>query len=188
MKCAIVLTCLSSLVLAENLTGTEVRHLTSEQMLQEVTDAWRRPAAENKERVPIEEPDATAPLLDKLDRIVLPAVNFNGMELSRVVNTLSLVSQEHDLPSANPRGLNIVLIDPAGANPVIHLNLRNLSLRRVLDFVTRAAGYQYEVQPDAVVVRPGGQADLATRFFPVSRPTVLRLSGRASTQGARTPK
>jgi hypothetical protein len=54
-----------------------------------------------------------------------------------------------------------------------------MSLKRVLDFVTRAAGYQYEVQPDAVVVRPGdGQAEMETQFFAVSRPTVRRMTGR----------
>lgn len=150
-------------------------------MLAEVQDAWRRPEAAITDPIAAENPDSAAPVGDKLDGIILPAVNFNGMELSRVVNTLSLVSQEYDPSGSPPRGVNIVLIDPVGANPVINLTLRNLSLRRVLDFVTRAAGYQYEMQDDAVVVRPGGQADLTTRFFPVSRPTVLRMTGRTST-------
>ena len=47
-----------------------------------------------------------------------------------------------------------------------------------MDFVTQAMGYQYEVQADAVVVRPGGEStSLDTAFFPVSRATVLRMTG-----------
>jgi len=181
MKRVIPLTCLVSLVLGQSQAGTEERALTSGQMLQEVREAWRRPVSDSSLPGPSTDQESTAPIVAKLDRIVLPAVNFNGMELNRVLNTLSLVSQEYDQPDAGSRGVNIALIDPAGANPVVNLSLRNLSLRRVLDFVTRAAGYQYEVQADAVVVRPGGQADLSTRFFPVSRPAVLRMTGRATT-------
>ena len=60
----------------------------------------------------------------------------------------------------------------------------------MLDFITDSVGYQYEVQADAVVVRPGGeQSALATQFFPVSRSTVLRMTGKAATQnsGAAAP-
>ncbi len=48
----------------------------------------------------------------------------------------------------------------------------------MLDFVTEQVGYQYEVQADAVVVRPGGETtNLETQFFPVTRATVLRMTG-----------
>ncbi len=58
------------------------------------------------------------------------------------------------------------------------LTLRNASLRRVLDMATESIGYQYEVQADMIVVRPGGEtSSLETGFFPVTRATVLRLSG-----------
>lgn len=167
------------------LSQDAARAQTSGQMMEEVDAAWRRPAPAPAHQDGGETPGALSPLEDKLNRIVLPGVNFSGMELSRVVSTLALVSQEFDPSGADPKGVNIVLIDPAGANPVISLTLRNLSLKRVLDFVTRAAGYQYEVQADAVVIRPGGgQSDLETQFFPVSRPTVLRMTGRAATQNS----
>jgi general secretion pathway protein D len=107
------------------------------------------------------------------------------MELGRVVNTLSVISAEFDLTGDEPRGVNIVLLDPAGTNPPVSLTLRNLPLRRVLDFITASVGYQYEVQADAVVVRAAGdQASLETRFFPVARATVLRMTGRPAAPGA----
>ncbi|MDD3181042.1 MAG: hypothetical protein PHQ04_11950 [Opitutaceae bacterium] len=156
------------------------RGMTSAQMLEEVDRAWQRPPA-----FPEQAPEAASmpgneALLDKLDRIVCPNVSFSGMEFDRVVNTLSVVSEELDRTGVGPKSVNIVLLDPSRTNPVISLTLRNLTLRRVLDFVVAAAGFQYEVQADAVVIRPGGESSvLDTEFFPVSRATVLRLTGRA---------
>ena len=160
------------------------RNLTGAQMMKEVDHAWRRPG------VLTEHPMATgvtgsSPLLEKLNAIMLPSVNFSGMELSRVVNTLSVISQEFDHTGQEPKGVNIVLLDQGNTNPPVNITLRNLTLKRVLDFITDSVGFQYEVQADAVVVRPGGeQSALATQFFPVSRSTVLRMTGKAATQNS----
>lgn len=166
-------------------SGAGERTRTSGQMIEEVKAAWRRPEPAGPVASGETVPPVASPLVEKLEHIVLPSVNFSGMELSRVVNTLGLVSQEYDQGGPEPKGVNIVLIDPANANPVVNLTLRNLTLKRVLDFVTRATGYQYEVQADVIVVRPGGgQSDMETQFFPVSRPTVLRMTGRSSTRSS----
>ena len=168
-------------------SGVE-RARTSAQMIDEVNQAWQRPGVFPGKEAAAVAPGGSSLLLDKLSRIVLPNVNFSGMELSRVVNTLSVVSEEFDQEGNVPKGVNIVLVDQANANPKINITLRNLSLKRVLDFITDSVGYQYEVQPDAVVVRPGGgQSALETRFFPMSRSTVLRLTrpGAARNPGAR---
>ncbi len=163
------------------------RTRTSAQMLNEVARAWQRPGVYTEPPPGAKLPDGPSPLLEKLNQIVLPSVNFSGLELSRVVNTLSAVSEEFDRGAAEPKGVNIVLVDPAGANPTVSITLRNLSLKRVLDFITDSVGYQYEVQADAVVIRPGGeQSTLDTQFFPVSRSTVLRMTGRGTQQAGGT--
>jgi general secretion pathway protein D len=173
------------------LPDADEREHASGRMLSEVNAAWRRPALTAPGGLAAAVAGIGSPLEDKLDGIVLPNATFTGMELGRVVNTLSLLSEEYDLTESTPKGVNIVLLDPAAANPVINLTLRNLTLRRVLDFVTRAAGCHYEVQADAVVVRTGGGLpDRETHFFPVSRPTVLRMTGRSAiqqTEGANVP-
>lgn len=153
--------------------------LTSKSMLGEVDRAWAR-SPETRAAIPDQHAaDEPALLGAKLDAIVLPAVQFNGMPLGQVVTTLSVASQEYDRDASDPRGVNIVLINPGGGMPAVSLTLRNLTLRRVLDLVTESVGFQYEVQADAVVVRPGGEVTaLATRFYPVSRSTVLRLTAR----------
>ena len=158
---------------------------TTAQMIRDVDQAWRRPETNRDKPAEPADTGVTSPLAGKLEAIVLPSVNFSAMELSRVVNALSLVSQEFDRTGQETKGVNIVLVDPTGANPTVNLTLRNLSLKRVLDFITDSVGYQYEVQADAVVVRPGGvQSVLATRFFAVSRSTVLRMTGKGATQNS----
>lgn len=162
-----------------------VRARTSDRLLAEVDEAWRRPPALSAEPSKSVSDATVSPVWDKLNTIVLPEVNFSGMELSRVVNTLSVISAEFDRAGVEPRGVNIVLLDPAGANPSVSLTLRNLPLKRVLDFVAAAAGYHYEVQADAVVVRSAAEpAALDTQFFPVSRSTVLRMTGKPLTTEA----
>jgi general secretion pathway protein D len=159
--------------------ATSARARTSSQMMSEVDQAWQRPERFEGRAAGENVASAPSPLGGKLDAIVLPNVNFSGMELSRVVNTLSVISEEFDRSGVNPTGLNIVLIDQTKANPVVNITLRHLPLRRVLDLITSSVGYQYEVGPDAIIVRPGGeQSVLETAFFPVSRSTVLRLTGK----------
>ncbi|WP_415907776.1 type II secretory pathway, component PulD [Oleiharenicola sp. Vm1] len=164
------------------------RAQTSAQLLNEVARAWQRPGVQPDAPLGAAAGEGPSPLLAKLNRIVLPEVSFSGMELGRVMTFLGAAAAEYDEPGASPRGVNIVLLDPAGANPPVnHVTLRGLSLRRVLDLVTQSVGYQYEVQADAVVVRPGGeQTTLDTQFFPVSRSTVLRLTGRGAEAAAGT--
>lgn len=157
------------------------RTRTSAQMLADVQRAWLRPTTAPGKTADVVNGAGRSPLQEKLDAIVLPDVGFSGMELSRVVHALGAMSEEYDRSESGVKGLNIVLVDPTNADPAISLSLRNVSLKRLLDFVTSSVGYQYEVQADAVVVRPGGgRSSLETEFFPVSRSTVLRLTGRGT--------
>ena len=129
-------------------------------------------------RAPDERTTRGLPLAQKLEAISVPTVNFTNMELTRVVSALNAVAEEFDPTGGRPKGVNIVLLDPANANPPVTITLRNLTLKRILDFVTDAVGYQYEVQADAVVIRPGGdRTALTTEAFPVARSTVLRMTG-----------
>ena len=149
-----------------------------EQLLEEVSSAWQRPGI-YEERPDI---DPTilgpAPMLQKLNQIVISNVNFTEQPLNRVVNTLSAISEEFDNTDTGARGVNLVLLDPNRTNPMVNITLRNLSLKRILDFIVDSVGFQYEIQDDAVVLRPGGERrNLNTEVFPVSRSTVIRMTG-----------
>lgn len=161
-------------------TGILNREKTRAQLLEEVAKAWQRPGIYDERPRDPSPTAATAPLLKKLNEITLPVVNWTRAPIGDVVASLSAISEEFDRTAAAgaPRGVNVVLLDPTNKNPVVTLQMRNASLKRVLDFVTESVGYQYEVQADAVVVRPGGETTtLDTVFFPITRATVLRMTG-----------
>ena len=166
-------------------TGILNREKTRAQLLEEVAKSWQRPGIYEERPREVEGAAAVAPIQRKLNEIVLPAVSWTRAPISEVVTSLSAISEEFDPGTAGGgKGVNVVLLDPSNQNPTVTLTLRNASLKRVLDFVTEAIGYQYEVQADAIVVRPGGETTmLETQFFPVTRATVLRMSGMSSSSG-----
>ncbi|MEZ0215778.1 MAG: type II secretory pathway, component PulD [Rariglobus sp.] len=154
------------------------RTKTGAQMLEEVTNAWQRPGVYVDQSNQNTKQATTLPLAQKLNSIQIPSVNFQGVELGKVISTLSAISEEYD-KSEGAKGVNIVLLDPSNKNPQVSITLRNLSLKRILDLITDSTGYQYDVQADTIVVRPGGEGGsaLENAFFPVTRATVIRMTG-----------
>ena len=160
------------------------RGKTRAELVHDVSKAWLRPGvfADRGPRLPDHEREEPA-LAQKLAAIQIPSVSFNRMDLNRVTQSLSAIAEDFDVTGLGPRGVNIVLLDPSERNPQVTITLKNLSLKRILDFVTDAVGYQYEVQADAIIVRPGGEvSSLDTAFFPVARSTVIRMTGFGAMQ------
>ena len=158
--------------------GAVPREATRAQLLDDVAKSWRRPDIFEARTNDALDQARVAPLARKLAAIVLPSVSFTNVDLSRVVSALSAASEEFDTTGSEPKGVNIVLFDPDNKPPVVSLTLRNLPLQRVLDFIVGSVGYQYEVQADAVVVRPGGETSAVdTAYFPISRSTLIRMTG-----------
>ncbi|MDP0499260.1 MAG: hypothetical protein Q7P63_04085 [Verrucomicrobiota bacterium JB022] len=150
------------------------RWQTRSRLLERVEDSWQWPESESRLAEPRPTPETEA-LRSRLDTVVLPRVSFTSMPLSRVLDALSTMSEEFD-PAG---GVNLVLMDPGGNDPDVTITLRGLSLARVLDLAAGSVGYEYDVQPDAVVVRPrvGPGTNLETAFFPLNRSTLIRLIG-----------
>jgi general secretion pathway protein D len=159
-------------------TGALNREKTRAQLLEEVAKGWQRPGIYQERARGTDQAAAIAPLAKKLNDIVIPNVSFTRAELGQVVTALSAASEEFDTTGTPLKGVNIVPVDPSNKNPPVTITLRNMTLKRVLDLITEQVGYQYEVQADAVVVRPGGETtNLETQFFPITRATVLRMTG-----------
>lgn len=160
------------------------RQKTRSQMLQEIGEAWQRPQIYVERPEVDTEPEERLPIEEKLDQIVIPSVNFSGVELSRAINTLSAISEEYDREG---QGVNIVPMPGQGGDrrdPEVHISVRDLTLRRILDLIVDSVEFQYVIEPDAVIVRPGirRRPDLQTENFPVSPATVQRLIGGAGPQ------
>ena len=167
--------------IAEILSGIHGRNLykTREQMLTEVDQQWERPKVFDVTATNVVEVDDGGRIKDKLNAIIIPQVNFSGMELTRVVETLSELSVEYDPERI---GVNIIpLFNSNDSNPRVNISLRNLNLDRILQFVTQQVNFAYDVGGDAVTIQPsdslGGSATTVTEFFPISRATVIRLTG-----------
>jgi general secretion pathway protein D len=164
------------------------RYKTREQMLSEVEQAWDRPKVFDVDTTIDVRDTVTSPILRKLAEIRIPRVNFQGMELTRVIETLSELSVDFD---PQGQGVNIIpLFDPATNNPRVSINVRNLSLDEILQFITQQVNFVYDVGRNAVTVTAtdarGGRADLVTEFFPITRATVIRLTGLREGGGAGT--
>lgn len=153
----------------------EFREKTREKMLEEVGRAWQRPAQRPIQR----EPTGSLRVdmeLSRLRSIIIPRVEFSNIPLSVVVDQLSLASERYD---DRGNGINIVVVDPAGLDPIVNMTLRDLSLNRILDLIVESVGFQYHAQQDAVVLRISEEAGhgLETEFFPLNRSTLIRLTG-----------
>ncbi len=167
-------------------TGALNREKTRAQLLEEVAKGWQRPGIYQERARDTDQAATTAPLAKKLNEIVLQNFSFTNAEIGQVVTALSEMSEQFDPAASGPKGVNIVLLDPTNKKPTVTLTLRNATLKRVLDFVTEAIGYQYEVQADAVIVRPGGETStLDTAFFPITHATMLRMTGISGGSGGK---
>ena len=167
--------------IAEILGGIHAQnqYKTREQMLTEVEQGWERPKVfdVNTGAQVVDAGDSSTQR--KLSSIIIPQVNFSGMELTRVIETLSELSVEYDPERV---GVNIVvLFNREQSNPRVNISLRNLNLDRILQFVTQQVNFAYDVGADAVTVAPSdgldGTSNTITEFFPISRATVIRLTG-----------
>ena len=155
----------------------QAREETRTHLIDDVGRSWEQPQ-ESPAHPALSSAAAPSPVAAKLDAIVLPAVSFTRVPIGQVVAALAAASEQFDPSERAAKGVNLVLLDPENRTPPVTITLRNTPLRRVLDLITRSVGYQFEVQGDAVIVRPGGEVSpLETAFFPVTRATVLRLAG-----------
>lgn len=93
---------------------------------------------------------ASSAIESKLEEIIIPQVNFSGMELTRVIEVLSELSAVYD---PEGKGVNIVpLFDPNLSNPRVNISIKNLSLKRILGFVTNQVDATYSIGNDYVAI------------------------------------
>jgi general secretion pathway protein D len=178
---------LLSLKLSEALDDIQGLNIdkTRATMLNSVHNSWERPKVFQLENTATTEEIAVPSLKRKLESIKLPKINFTGMELTRVIESLSELSVEYD---SKGEGVNIIpLFNPGEFNPKVNITLRNLSLDKILQFVTQQVNFTYEVGADVITIQPsdsiGGSSSTITEFFPISRATVIRLTGFRDTSG-----
>lgn len=167
---------------------TQNLYKTREQMLTEVDQQWERPKVFDITEVETNTGTGGNLIQDKMNAIIIPQVNFSGMALTQVIETLSELSVVYDEEQV---GVNIIpLFNAEVLNPRVNLSLRNLSLDRILQFVTQQVNFAYDVGGDAVTIQRDNDTTAvttATEFFPISRATVIRLTGFRDNAGSSGP-
>jgi general secretion pathway protein D len=121
-------------------------------------------------------------LFDKANDIIIPQVRFINIPLSRVIESLTNLLEINDLATDKERkGMNVVLLGAGGAEnePMVNLNLKNISFYRLVELVAKSVAYQFDITKDSVIFYKGDMAAglLDTQFFPISRATLVRLTG-----------
>jgi general secretion pathway protein D len=161
---------------------------TREEMLNDVENAWVRPevyqggGGGNLT-------NATNPVQEKMENIIIPQVSFSDVPLSRVVETLSELSTQYD---KDGKGVNMVLVTkgapPESVNPVVNLTLRDQSLESILNNICKTVSYTEEVEAGVVTLRysTGPTGEMETRDFPMPQATLTRLTGYHGGSGGGT--
>ncbi|MDR0679176.1 MAG: hypothetical protein LBF24_02945, partial [Puniceicoccales bacterium] len=124
-------------------------------------------------------------LEEKLRTILIPKICFRDTPFHDAVDLLAEIAEELDWgESGKNRGINIAFRDdPDGAQPV-HMTLRNVELGRAIQLLAQCADFEWEVDGDVVLLSSAEKncERLRTRFFPLSRATVLRMTNMRQMQ------
>jgi general secretion pathway protein D len=162
-------------------------------MLSDVQGAWELDVDAVSSREPLvfgsqqaAAQQAIADIDDKLDDIILPRVSFDDVTLEEALEYLGARSIALDSGvSDDKKGIDFVMNMGAGDSPEVStilnkqfdLQLRNVSLRDVLKYVTAQTSTKYRVDRFAVTISPlsGITNDLIVRQYQVP-PTFLTQS------------
>ena len=155
------------------LQATDFRENTRDFLLEEVGKSWRRPSVIESPSLPEEKRQRVQ---EQLKDIRIPRICLQDVSLAQAVELLSELSVEMD---PRGKGVNILLINSNECTERVRIVLRDLSLEKILDFITKSVNYQFDVENEAVVIRKGREGvPLETHFYPLSRAAVIRLTGK----------
>ena len=192
---------------------------TRSRMLWQVDKAWERPkrkfaeARSTDSAALQEERRGTEIMISRLNRIIIPRVDFRDTTIRQAISFLQQRSRDLDTTESDPerRGVNIVLKLPTSpaapaetegetaapapsADNRITLNLNNVPLYEALRYVATLAGLKVKVEPYAVSLVPLSEPTdtLEQREFKVppgfivgtsSSTEPVAVAGRASEDG-----
>lgn len=154
---------------------------TRSAMLESVDLAWQRPQicdAQEQPQSTLMPPDS---FLERLRSIHIPRTNFENTPLSQAISTLAEYAVANDYPPyfQNTPGVNFVLMDPDNLNPSITLLVHNLPLDQLIEIVAESVNFRCDVENEMVIFRHAQtfRPKLVTDFFPISRATMIKLTG-----------
>jgi general secretion pathway protein D len=168
------------------------------QMLTDVDNEWRRPAAFSGTPGAENNKTVLSPDIKKLSEIIIPRVDIDvPTPLDDVITTLTVLSRTYDKDN---KGLNFHVEPPSNGQPMPKIKLRELndvSLQKLLDMACQDANYGYYDDNGVIQVAQGAAGGASTslsrsyqtKSFPMTDATLTRLlgvppSGDSSSSGA----
>lgn len=157
---------------------------TRAKMLREVREGWESPVptivdADSAIGLAADTANSGSPQIEaKLNRIIIPRIEFDNARLADVLEFLSQKSQELDVTETDParRGVNIV-VDSSGSpdgrdlsQTPLTVRLSNIPLGAALKYVTQQVDMKYRVDSFAISVIPEAvdpDAGMQSRTFNV---------------------
>ena len=176
--------------ISEN-SGAWNRGVTKGKLFELLDESWKLPEVYNREVVGTTGKTDTDPTIDKLRSITVPEINIRDMPFDRAITQLINISQSYDKEN---KGVNMVVIDPDRKNPSVNMTLRNVSLEKAIDLITKQVNFTYTINQGILEIRPdSGSNDLETEFFPLSSAAETKMTGlntgvsASTTGGAANP-
>ena len=156
-------------------SGAWNRGVTKGKMFELLDESWKLPEVYNREVVGSTGKTDTDPTIDKLRSITVPEINIRDMPFDRAITQLINISQSYDKEN---KGVNMVVIDPDRKNPSVNMTLRNVSLEKAIDLITKQVNFTYTINQGILEIRPdSGSNDLETEFFPLSSAAETKMTG-----------
>ncbi len=172
-------------------SGAWNRGVTKGKMFELLDESWKLPEVYNREVTGTTGKTDTDPTIDKLRSITVPEINIRDMPFDRAITQLINISQSYDKEN---KGVNMVVIDPDRKNPSVNMTLRNVSLEKAIDLITKQVNFTYTINQGILEIRPdSGSNDLETEFFPLSSAAETKMTGlntgvsASTTGGAANP-
>ncbi len=160
--------------ISEN-SGQWNRGVTKGKLFELLDESWKLPEVYNREVVGTSGKTDTDPTIDKLRSITVPEINIRDMPFDRAITQLINISQSYDKEN---KGVNMVVIDPDRKNPSVNMTLRNVSLEKAIDLITKQVNFTYTINQGILEIRPdSGSNDLETEFFPLSSAAETKMTG-----------
>lgn len=105
----------------------------------------------------LDDPALETKIVQKLEKMILPSVEFSETPLKDALNYLRMRSVELDLDTSNPKqkGVNIILVGDKDAKEKeerISLRLKNTSLGDVLRYAADLADHDLRIQGNSIVI------------------------------------
>ncbi|MDR1303202.1 MAG: hypothetical protein LBJ81_01115 [Puniceicoccales bacterium] len=158
-------------------------------LLKSVQDTWQTPKI-SLENVEAEgDQETSSAIFQRLNRIIIPKISLSNTPLTQAINALTALSEQCDPDVKNQQKSDInmvVMLTQNAAEPTLTLNLNNMPLDKILNFIAKASSYQFDIEDEVIVFRKaegGILENLVTKFFKISRSAIIRMTGLSGNSG-----